>query len=94
MNGRENRLQKRCPRLGGPVSFRYCRDFPGETLPCGKILECWWEDFDVEAYLKDYLSEEDFSRLLQTQPKGKVSSLLELIQKAQETAETATSEKE
>jgi hypothetical protein len=92
MNNPENKFQKRCPRLGGPVSFQYCRDFAGETLPCWKIFECWWELFDVTGYLKDYLSEEDFNRLVQTKPKTKVLSLVDLIQNAEKTVGTAKSE--
>jgi hypothetical protein len=84
MDHDKDHLTQRCPRLGGPVSFGYCREPAGESLPCWKILECWWEVFDVSAYLREQLSEEDFDRLISAKPKPKVASLLELIEKAKQ----------
>jgi hypothetical protein len=77
-------LERRCPRLGGPVTFKYCRFVgPGRT-PCWKIADCWWERFDVMAYLKAALSEEELKRLLESRPKPKVASILELIEQARQ----------
>ncbi len=75
----------RCKRLGHPVSFRYCRLQEGCTI-CHHILNCWWEVFDVRAFLEENLPEEEMQRLLNPQPKPKVLSLLELIEKAKEAA--------
>jgi len=50
--------------------------------PCFKILDCWWEHFDVVQYLKDHLPEDQFSRLMEARPKPKVASLVELIEQA------------
>ncbi len=76
-------LNRRCPRLGGPVSFRYCRENAEDGTPCWKIMECWWETFDVLTYLKRHLSSENFNTLMGKKPKPKIESLVELIQKAQ-----------
>ncbi len=77
--------------MGGPVSFGYCREPGGESLPCWKILECWWEIFDVSAYLKNRLSEEDYNRLVSVKPRPKITSLLELIEKAKKNVESEKS---
>ena len=83
MDESKDRLERRCPRLGGPVSFKYCRVDAGENdLPCFKIMDCWWEFFDVAAFLKTNMSEEAFERLVAAKPKPKVQSLLDLIEQA------------
>lgn len=76
----KDELERRCPRLGGPVSLHYCMISGRENIPCFKIFDCWWEYFDVAAYLKEKLSEEQFDRLVNSKPKPKVTSLVELIQ--------------
>lgn len=80
-----DQMTRRCPRLGGPVDFRYCRQQPQQEHPCWKILDCWWERFDVASVLRKQLSAEKFSQVVQQRqtPKPKVQSLIELIQEAQ-----------
>ena len=73
-------LERRCPRLGGPVTFKYCREHAGADLPCWKVFDCWWETFDVNTYFKQQLSEADFQTLVNMKPKPKVVSLVELIE--------------
>ncbi len=51
-------------------------------LPCWKILDCWWELFDIKNYLKQKLSAEDFLKFESLKPKPKVTSLVELIEQA------------
>lgn len=75
-------LDIRCPRLGSSVSFGYCRTGGDGQSPCFKVFDCWWESFDVVAYFKARLSEEEFAKLALSRPKPKVSSLLELIGQA------------
>jgi len=82
MSDKQDNLVRRCPRLGNPVPFDYCEICGDEQQPCFKILDCWWEHFDVVQYLKDNLSEDQFDHLLQARPKPKVSSLIELIEQA------------
>jgi len=76
----------RCPRLGSEVPFYYCRKCGENGLPCFKVFDCWWEIFDVVAYLRDELSPVDFERLKGTKPKEKVLSLLEIIEQAKKNA--------
>lgn len=72
--------QRRCPKLGHQVPFSYCRQ-PAANLPCGRILDCWWETFDVQAFLRAHYSDEDIREIL-TPRKDKRVSLVELIEKA------------
>lgn len=73
----------RCPRLGHMISFSYCRR-ENQGLPCFKTLDCWFEHFPVEAFLRAQLSPEEWDRAFTRSSKTKVSSLMELIQQAQQ----------
>jgi hypothetical protein len=76
-------FQRRCPRLGGPVEFAYCRTCGEKEGHCFKILDCWWEIFDVQAHLRETLSEAQIAALAAKRPRAKVTSLVEMIQAAQ-----------
>ena len=77
-------LEIRCPRLGGTVPFRYCTA-PAEPTPCFKILDCWWEVFDVTSYLRVHLPEEHFRRLFEERnPPNRMNSIIELVEKFKE----------
>ena len=73
-------MERRCPRLGHPISFSYCLSGGEDDLPCWKIVDCWWEYFDVMGYLKKHYTEETLSKLLAERPKPKISSIVELIE--------------
>jgi len=75
-------LETRCPRLGGPVPFRYCRSAAENEGPCWKILDCWWERFDVKTFLKARLEPAAFEVLQRKKPPSKIAGILELIEKA------------
>ena len=82
MSAKQERLVRRCPRLGNPVPFNYCEICDDDQQPCFKILDCWWEHFDVVQYLKDNLTEDQFNGLSEARAKPKVTSLIELIEQA------------
>jgi hypothetical protein len=82
MEKTNRKLERRCPRLGGPVTFRYCMISGEDRLPCHKIFDCWWETFDIVRYLKDNLPADQFNRLMAARPRPKIVSLVELIEKA------------
>jgi hypothetical protein len=85
--GDPDALERRCPRLGHPVAFAYCRRHcDGEEGRCPKVLDCWWEIFDVATYFRDRLTAEEFRRLAAARPQPKAASLVELIQQARERA--------
>jgi hypothetical protein len=75
--------QKRyCPMLGHDLTFAYCRA-PGNAVPCRKIIDCWWEVFDVESFVKEHFGD----TILQTisQPAAdKMVTLFDLIQQAKQ----------
>ncbi|MGV8074390.1 MAG: hypothetical protein AB2L11_07540 [Syntrophobacteraceae bacterium] len=75
------KLKIRCPRLGGEVTFAYCRQEGGE-LPCARIVSCWQAFFDVEAYFKERLTPQQWEDCFGGGPKDKISALLELIEEA------------
>jgi len=77
-------LERRCPRLGGSVTFGYCRLNSGSELPCWKVFDCWWEVFDIVKFMQSILTPEQFERLRGTKPKPKVASLIELIDQAKQ----------
>jgi hypothetical protein len=74
----------RCPRLGHQIGFSYCRS-ENNGIPCLKILDCWFEHFPVEEHLRATLKEEDWDKAFQQSGKGKLLSILELIEQAKKT---------
>jgi hypothetical protein len=71
----------RCPRLGHQISFSYCRT-ENQGLPCFKTLDCWYNHFQVEEFLKEEIEPEVWEKVFAAPPKPKVLSLLELIEEA------------
>jgi glutathione S-transferase len=47
--------------------------------PCFKVVDCWWETFDIVRYLQEHLPEERLARVMDARPKPKVASLVEMI---------------
>ena len=76
------RLERRCPRLGGDVAFGYCKVCGEDETPCFKVFDCWWERFDVVAHMQACLSPEAFEALSASRPQPKVTSLVDLIHQA------------
>jgi hypothetical protein len=77
--------RRRCPMLGHDVPFAYCRT-PGSHLPCRRVFDCWWETFDVEAFVRAHYSEADIAKIL-TPRQDKTATIVELIERARKTAE-------
>ena len=71
----------RCPRLGHQIGFSYCRR-ENMGKPCFKILDCWFQHFPVEDFLRRELSPEEWAEIIDRPAKSKVSSLIELIEQA------------
>ncbi len=71
----------RCRKLGNPVPFSYCRT-ENRGSPCSKIIDCWYEVFMVEDFLRRELEPEEWERIFSQPPKPKVLTLLELIEEA------------
>jgi len=80
-------LQRRCPRLGGTIDFAYCRTQGDGGLPCFKVLDCWWEIFDVVGFFRSRLSRADFQKIVAARPKPKITSILEIVEDAKKRLE-------
>jgi hypothetical protein len=78
---RYDHLEIRCPRLGGEVTFRYCRVEGGE-LPCMRIVACWSRCLPIAGYLREVLSPQQLERFAEQQPKDRIATLVELIEAA------------
>ena len=75
--------ERRCPMLGHEVRFQYCRQYQ-KSIPCRRIHNCWFECFDITAFINDHYTEEEI-KIITAPPKDKRVSLFELMKKAQET---------
>ncbi|PKL37770.1 MAG: hypothetical protein CVV44_15645 [Spirochaetae bacterium HGW-Spirochaetae-1] len=69
-----------CRMLGHYIEFRYCRTV-ANGLPCRKVLDCWFETIDVRSFMDEHFTSEEQEKIF-TPPMDKVSSILELIEKA------------
>ena len=74
----------RCPRLGGQVTFSYCRR-EASGKPCFKALDCWYEFFDAEAFFRRELGDEMFEKIFLAPPKPRLVTLVDLIEQATKT---------
>ena len=73
----------RCPKLGGPINFGYCRQ-ENSGLPCSKALNCWSPYFDAETLFRKALTDAQFEDCFFKAPQTKMTTLLELIERAKE----------
>lgn len=83
MDNSKDGFERRCPMLGGTVSFRYCRTSGADRIPCWKVFDCWWEYFDVVAYLQAALPRDVFEKIAAARPKPKLTTLMEILEQAQ-----------
>ncbi|HOA71884.1 MAG TPA: hypothetical protein PL151_15640 [Phycisphaerae bacterium] len=68
-----------CRMLGHAVPFRYCRAV-ADGLPCRRVADCWYTQFDVTAWLTEHFTAEQIARIT-APPPPKLTSILEIIQK-------------
>lgn len=73
----------RCRKLGHEVPFSYCR-YENRGLPCSKTIDCWYDHFLIEDFLRRELNSEDWIRTFLKPPEPKVLTLVDLIKKARE----------
>jgi hypothetical protein len=62
----------RCPMLGGPVTFEYCRKMH-EGLPCAKVLECWLQRLPLVEFLKANYSPDELQKVFTAKEKGRLA---------------------
>ena len=86
LNEHDQDVLPRCPRLGHELTFGYCRQ-ESRGKPCRLILDCWWERFNVRAFLQAHLSQAEMAqvqRVCSAPPPSKVLSLVDIIQQTRE----------
>ena len=84
-------IEIRCPKLGGPVTFEYCR-IERQPRPCHRAIKCWSFHFDVDAFFRGILTREEFEECFLEPPPSKVATLMELIEQARKTLENKQKE--
>jgi hypothetical protein len=84
---RYDALEIRCPRLGGEVTFAYCRQ-ENNGMPCGRTIRCWQIYFPVEEYLKERLSPEEWDRCFNQPSKDKITTIFEIIDRIKKEKQT------
>ena len=67
----------RCPRLGHQISFTYCRS-ENMGYPCFKTLDCWFQHFPVEEYLRKELTPDEWEKAFAGRPVDIPSHLVNL----------------
>jgi hypothetical protein len=82
MDTQHDERTRHCPKLGHQIAFSYCR-IPGMETPCSKIYDCWWEAFDITAFMDKNYSEETRKKVT-APPPPKAMSLLDIMKQAQE----------
>ena len=71
----------RCPKLGDEMTFAYCLQESGE-LPCARIVRCWSPFFDVESFIQQKMTPEQWDCFINSRHPDKVTSLIEMIEAA------------
>jgi len=71
-----------CRMLGHHLRFSYCRTCR-DGLPCYKIMDCWFEKFDVRTFVEENYTALEIESFLQP-PQPKMQTLMTLIQQARE----------
>jgi hypothetical protein len=81
MNSEFGKKMMRCPRLGQEITLSYCLQ-ESIDLPCSRIVRCWSSAFDIETFLQKQLPPDLWHKFINSQPKDKVTSIIELIEAA------------
>lgn len=81
-------LEIRCPKLGSPVKFAYC-EIENTGRPCLKSISCWTPYFDVTSVVSEKLGKENLEAYFGSEPKPKIVTLIELIEKARQTVKSS-----
>jgi hypothetical protein len=75
---RYDHLNIRCPRLGGEVTFRYCKE-ENSGMPCSRTIMCWQVWFPVGTYLRDQLSPDEWDRCFNQPQKDRLTTIFEIV---------------
>jgi hypothetical protein len=76
-----DKIEIRCPQLGGEVNFGYCRTV-AQGLPCSRALVCFELKFPVAAYFERVLKPETYDRVFNTPQPGRLEKFLSTVHEA------------
>ena len=79
-------VEVRCPKLGGEVTFGYCRLLQ-DGLPCRRALVCFEFKFPVDIYFQQVLKEETYTRIFTSVPENRVERLMNTVAQASQRLE-------
>ncbi len=78
----DNLEKWRCPQLGGPVKFEYCRRM-NLNLPCNQLYKCWNESLDVDQYVKENFTEEENQKVFVLPSRGRMGTIFDVLNRVQ-----------
>ncbi len=73
----------RCPQLGNPVTFGYCRGM-NQSLPCPRVVSCWGGVFDVEGFLQEHFDPVELARAWSGARRGRVDIIADTLRRVLE----------
>lgn len=76
-------VEVRCPRLGGEVTFAYCRA-EQDGLPCARALVCFERKFPVEVFFRKILRDETYRRCFEEPGPSRYERFLKAVSAASE----------
>ena len=76
----------RCPKLGGEVTFAYCRVL-ADGLPCSRALVCFERKFPVAEFFARILTEESYQRCFAGDDLGRYERFLAAVSAARDRVE-------
>ena len=69
-----------CRLLGHQVPFSYCRSV-NESLPCGRIFDCWNNKLSIKEFIEQHFTNDEIA-LIHRPDKPKLVHLYDLMMKA------------
>ena len=81
-----------CRMLGHDVPFSYCRSLNG-GMPCRRVADCWYTQFDVTAWLSEHYTPEQVAKIV-APPPAKIASILDLIEQAKSQCSQSDSDRQ
>lgn len=79
----DHHLISRCPQLGNPVTFGYCRGL-SQSLPCPRVVSCWGGVFDIEGFLREHFDPVELSRAWSRARRGRVEIIADTLRRVHE----------
>ncbi len=79
-----------CRMLGHVLAFRYCRTMQ-EGLPCGRILDCWFELMDIRTFVAENYTRQELRRIFAPSP-SRLDTICEVVNSLRRQEQESTDE--